>query len=707
MTSIWLVLFSITVNYSCVTSDSYIVTSPESHCPTEFMGEPCLTLKQYAYHPSESSHINMALESGNHLLTESISLSSSYITDSFMLTAENAKIVYTSSKPSRFDISASQLVWISGITFTGSFTHIVVSRAQEVIVSECSFQGVSLQLIDVANATISRCNFSDYRNYDDFYYGIGALSVGSSDTVTVTVVHCNFSNNEGAIDLYGYIDSYRYTVNNVIRSLNIRSSTFINTWGYWGSAVYFYVHVGGYSSYSLSQYAYGYATLDIIDSNFTNNTSEYMYSNCGSAVCFTVMINRYYSDSMRSLNCYARLNIMYSTFTNNTNEYRGGAVSFKSNADNATLLVHQSTFIDNTASQNGGALYLNGWNSNYIIRQCNFIHNYASLCGAISIVKYYDNNNVVEITDSFFNTNRAVSISDIGGGAVCIMNTTALISNCTFIGNIAIGFGGAMVSHDSTVLINDTTFHNNLAGRDGGALITYTHPSSYTITHSTFTHNQAGDDGGAIFVGHRGSYVRLEMCTFTSNHAIDRGGAIAIFGSTIEITETSIDNNRAALGDTFSSCNSNVMTSSYGYRDNCSYDGPSTSHFNITSASKNQTFTNITLNIGKFCIERQQSQPMKKELNKVSTAAYASITISVTIVIAFLLYLLIEKLVQSKIRCMKTSTVLSATQLPSEPLYDEATLQHDNAETIEMKPNVLYERCEPQSQAQSQEITSS
>ena len=208
-------------------------------------------------------------------------------------------------------------------------------------------------------------------------------------------------------------------------------------------------------------------------------------------------------------------------------------------------------------------------------------------------------------------------------------------------------------------------------------------------------------------MGHRGSYVRLEMCTFTSNHTIDRGGAIAIFGSTIEITETSIDNNRAALGDTFSSCNSNVMTSIYGYRDNCSHDGPSTSHFNVTSASKNQTFTNITLNIGKFCIERQQSQNTKRELNKVSTAAYASITISVTIVIAFLLYLLIEKLVQSKIRCMKASTVLSATQLPSEPLYDEATLQHDNAEAIEMKPNVLYERCEPQSQAQSQEITSS
>ena len=107
----------------------------------------------------------------------------------------------------------------------------MVSRAQEVIFSECSFQGVSLQLIDVANATISRCNFSDYRNYYDdqndfvivYYPGSGALTVRNADTVTV--VHCNFSNNEGGIELY---DSDSYTVNK-IRSLSIKSSTFINT----------------------------------------------------------------------------------------------------------------------------------------------------------------------------------------------------------------------------------------------------------------------------------------------------------------------------------------------------------------------------------------------------------------------------------------------------------------------------------------------
>ena len=610
-------LFSIFI--SCVSSETYyIVTSSNSHCPQEFRGEPCLTLKQYASHPSQSSNVTLIMESGSHLLQDPRFHLGSYAARSysFIMTAQSAKIITTSS----ITITYTRYVTISGITFIGSNTDITVSGAQEVVINNCIFQGIRFHLSDVTDISISRCNFSDYSSYISratYYYQYGALSINTQSSNAVIIEQCNFSNNERAIEIDGHSD-----------------------------------------------YGSGEQSIYITESTFMNNTMA-------------------------------------------------GAVYFI--GDCASISVSQSIFINNTSSQSGGAIHFDVKHSNFSITvtESTFIQNYANSCGALSIVNYNDNNNnnMVEITESIFNNNRAARASDIGGGAMCVMNTSALIFNCTFIGNTAVGFGGALVSHNSTVLISNTTFHNNSAGQDGGALITYTDPSDYTITQSTFTHNQAGDDGGAIFVGHRGSFVRLEMCTFTSNHAIDRGGAITIFGSTIEITETSIDNNRAALGDTFSLCNSNVVTSIYGHRDiiNCSYDGPSTSHFNISSASKDQTFANVTLNItiGEFCIEHQRSQPTNKELNKVSTAAYVSLTISVTIILTFFLYLLIEKLVRSKIRCIKASTVLSATQLPSEPLYDEATLKSDNAETIETKPNVLYERCEPQSQAQPQDITSS
>ena len=498
---------------------------------------------------------------------------------------------------------------MSGITFIGNFTHIAVSRAQEVMVSECNFQGVSLSLRDVTNATISRCNFFDHhRNSYYYYYTSAALYV--RDLNTVTVVQCNFSNTERAIAVHGYIriDPNMYVVtDNSLWSLNIRSCTFINTWG--GSAVtayisvyyrstYYYYSYPGYTNYMVSQL---HATLDILNSTFINNTSKYY----GSAVYFRIMINGYIGDSMQP-RYHAGLNIAYSTFINNTYE-EGGAVHFRcyNYAGNATvtLFVHQSVFIGNTAYQKGGAMDLDGCHSDYIISESNFTENSAKSCGALSITKYYDDN-VVQISDCIFSYNNATSIYDIGGGAVCITNTIALISNSRFVENTAVGFGGAMVSHDSMVIINHTVFHSNSAGGDGGALITYARPSNYTITQSSFTDNQAGDDGGAIFIGHRESYVTLEMCTFTDNHAIDRGDAITIFGSTIEITGTTIDNNRAVLGEAFSSCNSNVVTSIHEHRDlNCSYDGPTTNYFNATKSLKGQSFSNITLDvtIGDFC----------------------------------------------------------------------------------------------------------
>ena len=81
--------------------------------------------------------------------------------------------------------------------------------------------------------------------------------------------------------------------------------------------------------------------------------------------------------------------------------------------------------------------------------------------------------------------------------------------------------------------------------------------------------------------------------------------------------------------------------------------------------------------------------------------AYASLSISA---IAFLLYLLVEKLARSKIKWSAVTVFTRSTQSQPEPLYAEATVQvsSDNVEMIEMKPNVLYGKCEPQNQAHSQ-----
>ena len=161
------------------------------------------------------------------------------------------------------------------------------------------------------------------------------------------------------------------------------------------------------------------------------------------------------------------------------------------------------------------------------------------------------------------------------------------------------------------------------------------------------------------------------------------------------------------MGETFSSCNSNVTTSIYGHIDiNCSYDGPiaSTDHFNITASCKAQNFTNITLDVSISDFEYWPPEPTLKNINKVAMTAYASLSISAIVIITFLLYLLVEKLARSKIKWFTVTVFTRSTQSQPEPLYAEATVQvsSDNVEMIEMKPNVLYGKCEPQNQAHSQ-----
>jgi hypothetical protein len=628
---------------SCMSNETfYIVKSSKSHCPLEFIGQPCLTLEQYAsHHRQGSSNVILTIESGNHFVQSSELQFGQYSNriNSLTVNAEHpgAKVIYTTSPRdyvyNRF--YAQYNIQINGITFIGSSVHIAVHTAQEVMINNCSFQGVSISLIEVNNAIFSRCTFSNYRRYRYHHIdGVIIIRVGEN----------------GALSIH---DS---------------------------------------------------SAVKIIQSNFTNNEVA-LYGR-----------NYYYSSRVLSLH------IQESMFSNNTSEFGGGAVNLAGHGDHnhASISVNRSIFFNNSASQSGGAMYLDIEYLDFSIMETLFIQNSAESCGVLNILTmpyyhYYTSipqitgtTSIAQITGTIFDSNKA----NTGGGALCTANTSAVISNCTFTGNTAEGLGGAMVSHDSMVVINHTVFHNNTAGVDGGALISYAHLSHYTISQSTFTRNQAGDDGGAIFIGHRGSYVTLYQCTFTDNHATDRGGAITIFGSTLEITGTSFDNNRAALGETFSSCNSNVMTSIYGHGDiNCSYDGPTSviDHFNTTESCQNQSFINITLNIsiGDFCIEHRPPEPTIKEVNTVAMATYASLSISAIIIIAFLLYLSVERLVRSKIKCVKRSTVSVVTpftQSQQEPLYAEATVEigSDNVEMIEMKPNVLYGKCEPQNQACSQ-----
>jgi predicted outer membrane repeat protein len=405
-------------------------------------------------------------------------------------------------------------------------------------------------------------------------------------------------------------------------------------------------------------------------------------------------------------------------FVNNTSMYRSG-IYVTGNSD-YSVIVNQATFIYNTEIiGGGGAINFKGGCTSCIISESIFISNSAQYCGALStgLLNFGEFSNIT-IIDTAFYYNRAISGNSIGGGAVCINNASFTITNCTFVGNTAAGYGGAMLADNSEITITDSVFSNNSAGLSGGALITYAYPSNYTIISSLFTDNGAGDDGGAMFIGRTGSDVVVERSNFLQNHAADRGGAIAVLGSSLTIYHgTNIYYNTANIGHTISACSSQlyllkidaVRRSDPTFFSCVAYDDDI--RFSTLSFQELQSYQNVTLLVNDLIrdneiyrnpvvnvsgTDNQQflNQSINSKLHQTTIIVYISLSLSVILTVMFLLFGIIAFVVYCKVR----QAALELKSKSPDPPYDqpesfyEDMLESSDAKAIEMKTNVVYNR---------------
>ena len=92
------------------------------------MGEPCLSLQQYASNPSQSLNVELTTEGGNHILPEQgLHFDPDIEIDSFTMThtVESETIICTSPRTRRhysYFRYATQYAWTSGVTFSGSIS---------------------------------------------------------------------------------------------------------------------------------------------------------------------------------------------------------------------------------------------------------------------------------------------------------------------------------------------------------------------------------------------------------------------------------------------------------------------------------------------------------------------------------------------------------------------------------------------------------
>ena len=145
----------------------------------------------------------------------------------------------------------------------------------------------------------------------------------------------------------------------------------------------------------------------------------------------------------------------------------------------------------------------------------------------------------VEITGGTITgaTESGVTIKDAG-------DTNVLLKDLVIEENKGKQGGGVHIENSQNVTIDHCTIQGNTGTRGGGI---YTEHSTVEVKDSTFEKNTATDDGGAI-AATQNSSLTVRNSKVLENKAADTAGGILAEKSTLEVTDSIIDGNRASLG---------------------------------------------------------------------------------------------------------------------------------------------------------------
>lgn len=243
----------------------------------------------------------------------------------------------------------------------------------------------------------------------------------------------------------------------------------------------------------------------------------------------------------------------------------GGAI-----ANYGGVLTLHNSALNLNFGDHGGAIF----NTGSLIVEANtrFRRNNSHQGGAI-----YNGSSAgipISITDATFYKNTADGL-DLGlGGAIYNAGTDGAgmnISDSEFTENTASGSGGAIYTADpdAPMQIYHSSFYDNGVSKDGGAI--YQEKGTVHLTLTMLIHNRAwvssgscggnheyDQRGGAIYVDH--GTLEVNQSSFNNNSAEYAGGTIYNFRGTVSITGSSLANGKT--NDSQTSACSNI--SSYG-----------------------------------------------------------------------------------------------------------------------------------------------
>ena len=262
------------------------------------------------------------------------------------------------------------------------------------------------------------------------------------------------------------------------------------------------------------------------------------------------------------------------TTVENNQAVNGGGLFHQGLAVPGSLTLQNGSIIrNNTASSMGGGLFL--WGNVGLKSDNSEISGNKALYGAgiaasqytanfaspkLELVDTKVNNNgdantvmgggiyaASGVTVTSKNTKFLDNTANSGGGILLYLNSSADLNNSEVGGNKATGNGGGVYVYDATCSVtasNGTVFRENSGYRGGGI---FSSGGTVTAEDSTFEKNTATDDGGAI-AATQNSSLTVRSSKVLENKAADTAGGILAEKSTLEVTDSIIDGNRASVG---------------------------------------------------------------------------------------------------------------------------------------------------------------
>lgn len=263
----------------------------------------------------------------------------------------------------------------------------------------------------------------------------------------------------------------------------------------------------------------------------------------------------------------------HTTVENNKAVNGGGLFHLGIAVPGSLTLQNGSIIRNNTASSMGGGLFL--WGNVGLKSENSEISGNKALYGAGIAASQYTANFAspkLELVDTKVNNNGDATTvmgggiyaaqgvvlnakntklldntAKSGGGILLWSNSSADLNNSEVSGNKATGNGGGVCVYDATCSLttsNGTVFRENSGYRGGGI---FSSGGTVTVEDSTFEKNTATDDGGAIAATQK-STLTVRSSKVLENKAADTAGGILAEKSTLEVTDSIIDGNRASVG---------------------------------------------------------------------------------------------------------------------------------------------------------------